>query len=224
MAEPIQVGAAPKNGNKKLFIVLGVVVVLFLALRVLPGMLFGGDDGGAEVGEVTLPPATPGAPVSPATDEPVETVATFSSKNPFVPLVSLGGGGGGGDLTATPTPDVAVVEPIQPLPDFVIEPGADDGDGGVTSEPGSGSGDGAAPPTTAPPRQPDRVAMLELYSAPDGASAARVRVNDDIHEVRVGQDFAGRYRLTSVDMGTRCAQLLFGDERFTLCEGDETLK
>jgi len=96
----------------------------------------------------------------------------------------------------------------------VVDPAPSDGGG----EPGS------TPTTTAPPRQPDRVALLEVFTTPEGAPAAAVRINDTVYRVPVGEDFAGRYRVLSVDQSTRCAQLLFGDERFGLCEGDETLK
>jgi hypothetical protein len=52
---------------------------------------------------------------------------------------------------------------------------------------------------------------------------ARVRINDIVHEVVVGRDFADRYRFVSADLDARCASFLYGDNRFELCEGEETL-
>lgn len=229
--EPIQVGAPVKDPRRRAMIMLGVAVGLFLMIRVLPGLLFGGDDGGDEVGQVTFPPATGGTTPPPVTggDGPVpETVASFSDKNPFLPLVTISVDTG--DVSVTPTPEAPAVDPIEPFPGFdpgsgvVTDPGGTPTDPGATpTDPGTGGGT-ATPPTTAPPRQPDRIAMLELYTTGDGAEAARIRVNDTVHEVPEGGDFAGRYRALSYDLRTRCAQLLFGDERFTLCEGDEALK
>ena len=222
MDEAIQIGP-PQRKNRRVFILVGVAVGLVLMLKVLPGLLFS-DGGGGEVDQVNLPPATSGAqPVLPSGDAPVaETVATFSDKNPFSPLIAMPSEGQG-DVTTTPPPEVTVIDPLTPFPGESFDPGTDPiVDDGGTVDPGTD--DGASPPTTAPPRQPDRVAMLEVFTTPEGASGVSVRVNDTVHRVLVGQDFAGRYRVVSVDHGTRCAQLLFGDERFTLCEGDETLK
>jgi len=91
VAEPIQVGQAPKK-NRRIFIMLGVAVGLFLALRVLPGLLFGGDGSDlGEVDEVNLPVSGGVTTPTTAPDDggPVaETVASFSDKNPFRPLVS----------------------------------------------------------------------------------------------------------------------------------------
>ncbi len=49
-----------------------------------------------------------------------------------------------------------------------------------------------------------------------------VRVDETIYEVRAGETFAGNFQVISVE--PPCATLLFGDDAFTLCEGETTLK
>jgi hypothetical protein len=46
----------------------------------------------------------------------------------------------------------------------------------------------------------------------------QVEVDGEIHTVAEGETFAENFRLVTVD-GT-CARFLFGDESFTLCEGE----
>ena len=38
----------------------------------------------------------------------------------------------------------------------------------------------------------------------------------------LGQDFAGSYRVLSLDRSNACGVFLFGDRRFSLCQGEET--
>jgi hypothetical protein len=92
--------------------------------------------------------------------------------------------------------------------------------------------DGSAPPagepgpttTTVPPRQPDRVGLLEVYANQSGTAVASVRVNDTTYQVSRGDRFASSYQVISLDVPSRCGDFLFGDDRFRLCEGDEVRK
>lgn len=223
MGEPIQIGQVKADPRKRAAKIGGIAILLILALRVLPGVLFGG--GGSDPDEDAFATVTPGpAPIAPFSGVP-ETALTFTDKNPFEPLASTDEGATASEV---PTETVPVIEPP-----IVIDPLVpDDGDtmlGGGTdpavSDPATA--DPGSTPTTAqgpPARQPDRVGLLEVFTALDGAPHARLRVNDTVHEVREGADFAVSYRLLDVDVTSRCAQLLFGDDRFSLCEGDETLK
>ena len=231
MVEPIQIGPVQADPRKRALKIAGIAILLLLALRVLPGMLFGGGgDTPEEDAFATVTPPGVVAPVVPGGGAP-ETALTFSDKNPFEPLanISLDAGAGPGTVT---TDTIPVIEPPIVLDPLVPDDGDTTVGGGTdpgTSDPGSsdpGTSDPGTTPTTQgpPPRQPDRVAMLEIFTGQDGAPQARLRVNDTVHEVREGADFAVSYRLLDVDVATRCAQLLFGDDRFQLCEGDETLK
>jgi hypothetical protein len=75
-----------------------------------------------------------------------------------------------------------------------------------------------------PPRQPDRVGLLEVYTDQGGQPVASVRVNDTTYQVVRGDRFAGSYQVISIDVASRCGDFLFGDDRFRLCEGDEVRK
>lgn len=236
MGEPIQVGAPQTDGRRRLLMLAGGAAVVILAVLVLPGLLFGG--GGGDVEDPTsfsVPPA-PAAPVAPGEGAVPETMAAFSAKNPFEPLLDLAAAPPAEAPTdaADPTaPATTVVLPNESFP--VVEGGgqatpapSDPGAGGSAPDAAPGDVGGETTTTTAPPgpppRQPDRVAMLEIFTDPGGQVVATIRVNDVVHQVAEGDEFATSYRVVSLDIRSRCGQLLFGDERFGLCEGDETLK
>lgn len=223
MSEPIVVsGSAASTGNRRVLILAVVAVVLLLAVVVLPGLLFGGGGGGSSVEDSFPPVSTPPTTVVPDGGDgaPAETSAAFTSKNPFDPLVEMAApvvsapstSGEAVDTTATP-------DPLSPIddPGFAFPIG---GDGAVL--PDDGTTATTLPP--APVRQPDRVALLEVYSDLGGRLVASVRINDATYGVGEGEEFAFSYRVLDLDLGTRCATLLFGDDRFGLCEGDETSK
>jgi hypothetical protein len=80
---------------------------------------------------------------------------------------------------------------------------------------------GPSPGPTGGPRGAQRVTLVEITGS--GASrTATVRVGSTEYRVRVGDTFAGSYRVVS--LGSRCGTFSFGDEQFTLCEGQEVLK
>jgi hypothetical protein len=221
MDEPIQVGDAT-SGRRRVLVLVGIAVAVLAGVVVLPGLLFGG--GASTPTEEAFPPVEVES-VSPSTtavagDAPPETVQAFTSKNPFRPLV---------DTTPAPeaTAGEAVVDPTTattlpfesdfffPEDDFVVP----DENAPIAPDPTPD-----APPVTAPPRPPDRVSLLEVFTDPGGQLVASVRVNDITYQVTETSDFAVLYRLVDLDAGRRCAQLLFGDAPFGLCEGDEVIK
>jgi hypothetical protein len=53
-------------------------------------------------------------------------------------------------------------------------------------------------------------------------TGVRIRVGGIVRQARIGERFAKSFRLLSLARG--CAELLFGDEQFSLCEGDEISK
>ena len=225
MAEPIVIGEPTGGRNRRVLILAGVAVVVVLAAFVLPGLLFGGDDGsGDAIDDFALPPAAvtttvPGEP-------PAETFQSFSDKNPFSPLVELGGSSGGEAPPAVPSTDT----PTPTISDGGAFPFPDEGPPPTFPPDDQGFGESPTTTTTAagppppPPRQPDRVSLLEVFTDQSGTVVASVRVNDVTHQVARGDEFATSYRVLDLDIGTRCGQFLFGDDRFGLCEGEETLK
>lgn len=66
------------------------------------------------------------------------------------------------------------------------------------------------------------VTLIDVFRAEDGSPRATVSVNGTAHTVEEGDTFASRFRL--LDISGECATMLFGDNRFTLCEGDRVRK
>lgn len=66
------------------------------------------------------------------------------------------------------------------------------------------------------------VGLVEVFEDNDGTPTAQVTVNGTGYEVVEGEDFAGRFRALDVD--EQCVTFLYGDQRFTLCEGETILK
>ena len=58
--------------------------------------------------------------------------------------------------------------------------------------------------------------------AQGGRNLADVSVDGTLHTMQEGDRFAENFELVSVQGG--CATMLFGDEQFTTCEGEQILK
>lgn len=224
MAEPIQVNAGADGGRRRLLVLVGIAAVVLLAVALLPGLLFSSDDSGPSDDELFGSPAQ--ATTTTLVDLPTETFEVFSSKNPFRPLVAIAPPTADPVGESTPVGDAAegvdVIEPT--FPPFVEDEGTSvpfPDDGRAVDPPATPSTTAAPAP---PPRQPDRVGLLEVFTDPGGQVVASVRVNDVTHQVAEGNVFATSYRVVDLDISTRCGQFLFGDDRFALCEGDEVLK
>lgn len=80
--------------------------------------------------------------------------------------------------------------------------------------PGLGSGSGFTPGTTT-------VVLTEITEV-DGVPRAIVTVNGTTYDVGVGDTFAGVYQVVSIS--TDNVVILFGDNAFTLSEGQQILK
>lgn len=143
------------------------------------------------------------------------------------------------DGTATPRPRPTATRSPSPEPDDDIPPesstdfsGRDPFQPLVTAiEPGTpgveptetptgtvggtdGDGDGA-------PDEVRRVGLLDVFTE-DGERVATVDVDGDQYTVREGETFAESFRL--LDLTRDCGTFVFGDERFTLCIGQEVNK
>lgn len=237
MSETIEIGE-PRRDNRRVLKLAGVAAVVILAIVVLPGLLFGGGGGGPST-EDAFPPVDPGATTTtvPATP-PAETFEPFTSKDPFEPLIDVGPVVGGDGDVGQSTPGTGDDTTDTTLPPFDDDdftfPDDEDGDddvtfpdedaGGETEVPDGEDGTTTTAPPGPPPRQPDRVSLLEVFVDQSDRVVASVRVNDNTYQVGEGQDFAGSYRVLDLDISTRCGQFLFGDDRFRLCEDEETLK
>lgn len=187
--------------ERSLLILLGIVAVLALVFVFLVNS--GGDD---EIAEIPDPTPRPTATETP--DEVVPTVPPitndqFDGRDPFQPLVVAGADGGGGD------------------------PGTDPGSGGGGSGDGNGDGGGGpGPQPTSTARPSDggdsrRVTLLDIFTA-GGERRATVQVDGEEFTVAEGDTFADNFRL--LDLTSDCGSFVFGDERFTLCIGQEVQK
>lgn len=193
---------------QQLAIVGGVVLVLVLGL--LYFFVLRGD--GEE--EIPPPPTAEGIPAPTETEEPevpgdgddddddeIETFEVFAPRDPFEPLVSAAGGGGG-----------TIVD--------------DGGDGTVDDGTVDGGGDTGVVDGTDPEPDGDnignhRVKVVDVY-AQNGEGRAQIQVDGTVYTVDEGEGFADNFRLVSTSGS--CATILFGDDEFTLCEGEEILK
>ena len=182
----------------------GLVVVLLLVwLFVLRG-------DGTEA-EVTAPPVVPAAtPLPEEVDEggtgrrPLETFEVFAPKDPFRPLIveaAVGGPGAAG----------APVAPASGTP----APGTGQPSGGSDISDGSGTGSGGESVGG------HRVRLIDTFQR-NGEAQARVQVDGTVYTVSEGERFADNFELLSIS--GQCASMLFGDDQFSLCEGEEILK
>ena len=87
--------------------------------------------------------------------------------------------------------------------------------------------DGDAPPSDTDPGTDGetvgdhRVKVVDVYTQ-NGRDRAQIQVDGTVYTVDEGEEFADNFRLVSAS--GRCATILFGDDEFTLCEGEEILK
>ena len=200
---PEEVGARRSvSGAQAALLVVGLVALLgvlwFVFLR-----------GGSEEAALT-PPATTPAPAPEVSEEPtaekpgkgpIETFEVFAPKDPFKPLISAASAG----TTTAGAP-------------ATTENGSDPG-GGPVGQPSGGSdisggsgGDSVGG---------HRVRLIDTFTR-NGETQARVQVDGTVYTVGEGERFAENFEVLSIS--GECASLLFGDDQFSLCEGEEILK
>jgi hypothetical protein len=196
---------SPPKVSKPFIVIAGiglVVIVAFLAMKVLGGGGGGSDSASsastaatAAAGAPSASTTTTTAPGEPST--PNQSFDVFTTKNPFQPLVTESASSGFDESTTT-----------------------------QTSPPLDNSGDATVPPIIPQEQAPAAgtpVSVLEVSSA-TGATVARVQVGSTVYTVAVGDTFATSYRVVSLDAGTGCGQFQYGDTPFELCTGQQTLK
>lgn len=127
--------------------------------------------------------------------------------------------------TASPTPTPAppaetfeqfgAKDPFRPLVTEGAPPAP--GPGGTPAPAAPGPGAAGAPA----PAGGQRVQLIDVFDDA-GTTKAQVRVGSTVYTVAPGQVFANNFKLVSVS--GNCATLLHGDDKFTLCEGEEVIK
>ena len=109
-------------------------------------------------------------------------------------------------------------DPFQPLV-IAVAPGGPSGSpaptptGSITGVNGSSGGTGSTPATT--------VTLLDIRKQ-GGKLVATVDVDGKDYNASVGQTFATNFRVIS--LSSSCGTFVFGDERFSLCIGQEVRK
>jgi hypothetical protein len=107
-------------------------------------------------------------------------------------------------------------DPFQPL---ITPVGAGGGNGnGGTSSP---SPQPTAVPTGGQGEEPHQVVLVDIFRV-DGELRATVEVDGTEYNVAEGDTFAESFRV--LDLTEECGTFVFGDERFTLCIGQEVQK
>ena len=245
MSEPTDAGRT----RTLLFVGLGLAVLAALFAFVILPLLNGGEeapDVDVNVGAGPEPTVEPtddefelAEPGKGDGDPPAETFEVFNARDPFQQLVREpppGGGNGGsgpgpttpaspgtGPFDPSPSPSPVPTVTTSPSPGTSPQPDSDgdgipdadedadvDGDGDVDEDDKSADVGGTT------------VTVVDVFTDDDGERKASVTVNGTGYTVGEGDEFAGRFRL--LDISGRCATMLFGDSRFTLCEGDRIRK
>jgi hypothetical protein len=117
---------------------------------------------------------------------------------------------------AQPAETFEVFESKDPFRPLVLSASTGGSAGSPSSAAAPGQGVAGAPA----PSGGQRVALLDVFEDP--GTKAQVKVGSTVYTVSPGETFAGNFKLVSVS--GRCATLLHGDDKFTLCEGEEVIK
>lgn len=157
-----------------------------------------------------------------------ETFEVYTARNPFEPLIKPrqegantggttsgfpSGGGSSAPSAGNTRPPAAIATPPN------AAPGATPGTGTQPS-PGSAADTSTSAGTGAGGQVEVGATRVRLQSV-QGADKAVVTVNGVDYNPTVGEQFAQRFKLLSVNKasGKDCATLLFGDSRFSICAG-----
>lgn len=199
--------------GRQVGIIVGVLVLVLLLFWFF--FLRGGGGGEDETATPQVPVTQPPPPTEPPDEKqppgdragkkgPVETFEVFAPRDPFEPLIDLtqGGGTDAGD-TEGETGD-----------------GEDAGDGTDTDGDGDIDSEDGSPTDTGDSENVEGHAVELVATLEDGA--VQIRVDDTVYTVEEGENFAQNFQLVSVS--DNCATVLYGDDQFSICEGQEILK
>lgn len=213
--EPEEITQKQQVTGRQLALVIGGAVVL-LALVWFFFLRGGGDEPAEDVAvppPVTTPEPEPTGDGPDGDDDkpPVETTEVFAPRDPFDPLLTASGEGTAGEGTDEGTDGATDTDGDG---DVDGDDGTDtDGDGEVDTDDGTDTSEESV--------EGHRVQLISVSGSGDDATA-QIQVDDTVYTVDVGEEFAESFKLLSTS--GKCASLLFGDDQFSLCEGQEILK
>lgn len=147
-----------------------------------------------------------------AEDDALETTQVVNARDPFTQLAT--DTGGDGDTGGSATGGTATGGDSASGGDSTSGGGTTTGDGGGDGDSGDGDDQADVDSTT--------VTLVTIYTGDDGLQRAAVEVDEAGYDVLEGDTFAGNFQL--LDIADECATMLYGDSRFTLCEGDRVRK
>ena len=210
MATPAErVTETRTNQGAQVALIVGILLVVVLGLWFF--LLRGGDEEPTALAPTTTPTTEP---LPEETEEPdgprrgrgpVETFELFAARDPFDPLVAAEATGGAGPAGNPPTTGTN---------------GTDTGTGTATGGTGTG-GSGGISGGGGENVGGHRVRLVDVF-VQGGRNRAQVQVDGTVYTVDEGETFADNFQLLSVE--GQCATMLFGDDQFTICEGEEILK
>lgn len=225
MTEPTQATTAPRN---RMPVILGAGLAAVVLILVLTRFVGGGGDD-EETSETTR--TTTSTVVGSTTTTvagaagaaaPVETFEVFSSKNPFLPLRTVGGATAGGTSTGGTTTGGTTTGGTST--GTGTGTGTGTSTGGTTTSGGTSTGTSTSTSGgTTEPRRSDRVTLLDVF-VESGKTVANVKVNDTVYKVAAGDTFATSYKVLSLSQADDCGRFTFGDDAFRLCRGEQALK
>lgn len=194
------------------------VALLLLGLVVLLGILWflflrGGPEEVVATPPVTTPTTAPAPEETTDPDggrkkEPLETFEVFAPKDPFRPLIAAVGSGTAAAPTGTTTTTGGTTGTTG-------DPGTAPSGGSDISGDNRGSGGGSQNVGGR------RVRVIDTFRA-GGEARARVQVDGTVYTVGEGDRFADNFEVMSISGS--CVSMLYGDDQFSLCEGEEILK
>lgn len=202
-------------GGRQAGMIIGGLLLLLLLVY-----FFFLRGGGEDTVDVAPPPPAPtevapsptDGPKKPGKDGPIETFELFASKDPFKPLISLTGTGTTGEAVDGGTDTDGDGEPDG------TGDGTGDGSGDGNGDGGDGSGEGNGGGQQIDGRT---VRLVDVFTE-NGEQRAQIQVDGTVYTVDEGERFAENFEL--LDISGQCASILYGDDQFTICEGEEILK
>ncbi|MGH2786886.1 MAG: hypothetical protein ACRDJV_03120 [Actinomycetota bacterium] len=200
--EAMEIGAGGRAGARRVALVAGALAVLLAALWFF---FMKGDDS-----KVSPVPAS-SAESAPATGGADEKDELAGKADRVSDRKNIKEGTKVAATSPAPVESFEVFAPKDPF-DPLVAAAAESSSGDAGSDAGGGAtstGD-------------HRVRLADLFIGAGGKERARVRVDDAVYRVTEGDVFADSFQLVSIDNG--CATLLFGDDQFSLCEGEEIVK
>jgi len=224
--------ASKLNASPKQLIMIGVLTAVLLGAVLYFFVLSGGNDVAPASAPAPAPVTTPEPEVEAEVDKdadkpdnkkPLETNTLLGARDVFEPLidVSEGGGGEGTDVTGEVVDDGSATTTEPP----------------TTDDPGTTP---VVPPVTPPVDPPDdpadppvvktgwTVKLLTIYTD-DGVEKAIVETRNrktgktKTHKLVEDERFANNFKLVSIN-NDDTASFLYGDETFSLAEGQKVTK